>query len=158
MAKSRVRSFVSKYRDYIRFNKNMIISGTASFFATALIAQLYSLYDSNSFANSVVALLAEYGVYIPIFAFLFYRDNRHKYIDPITGKRNSKRLRTDIKKLFAAFSASEVIYAVTRIFVHYQFLGGGAEAYQASMAASLIATCVFFICINVGVKLTKLFR
>lgn len=154
----RAGGFLDKYRDYILFNKNLIISGTAAFFASAFIAQVHSLYDPNAVANSIIALAAEYGVYIPFFAFLFYRDNRQRYVDPLTGQRDSKRLRSDMKKLFAAFSISEVIYSMARIFTHYQFLQGGVEPYQASMGASLVSWAVFFVCINAGVKLTRLFH
>ncbi len=151
-------SFFIKYKDYILFNKNLIIAGTGAFFAGALAAQLYALHYSNALANSIVALATEYGVYIPVFVFLFYRDNRHKYVDPSTGKRNSKKLRGDIKKLFAAFSVSEIIYSVARTYFHYQLLQGGIEPYQASMVASSIAWAVFILSVNTGIKLVKLFK
>jgi len=150
--------FFSKYKDYVLFNKNLIISGTSAFFASAFVAHLYALYDSNVLANSIVALATEYGVYIPFFAFLFYRDNKHRYIDPLTGKRDSKKLRGDVKKLFTAFSISEIIFSITRTSAHYQFLQGGVEPYQASMIGSLIAWAVFFVCINAGIKLVRLFK
>ncbi len=116
------------------------------------------LHDSNALANSIVALVTEYGVYIPVFAFLFYSDNRHKYVDPSTGKQNSKKLRGDIKKLFAAFSVSEIIYSVARTYFHYGLLQGGMEPYQASMIASSIAWAVFILSVNTGIKLVKLFK
>jgi hypothetical protein len=150
--------FFSKYKDYILFNKNLIISGASAIFTSALVAQLYARYDSNALANSIVAIVVEYGVYIPFFALLFYRDNKHRYIDPLTGKRDSKKLGNDIKKLFAAFSISEVIFAVTRTSAHYQFLQNGVEPYQASIIGSLIAWAVFFVCINAGIKFVRLFK
>jgi hypothetical protein len=30
------------------------------------------------------------------FAFLFYRDNKVKHVDPATGKKDSKRVKEDI--------------------------------------------------------------
>jgi hypothetical protein len=150
--------FFSKYRDYVLFNKNLIISGASAILTSALVAQLYARYDSNALANSIAAIAAEYGVYIPFFAFLFYRDNKQKYIDLLTGKRDSKKLGNDVKKLFATFSISEIIFAVTRTSAHYQLLQSGAEAYQASMIGSLIAWAVFFVCINAGVKFVRLFK
>lgn len=158
MNATKIGSFLSKYKDYVLFNKDLIISGSAGFFASALVAQLYALHDSNALTNSIVALATEYGVYIPLFAFLFYRDNKHRYVDPLTGKRDSKKLKDDIKKLFTAFSISEIIYSITRISAHYQFLQGGVEPYQASMIGSLIAWAVFFVCINAGIKLVRLFK
>lgn len=150
--------FFSKYRDYVLFNKNLIISGASAIFTSALVAQLYTRYDTNALANSIVAIAAEYGVYLPLFAFLFYRDNRHRYTDPLTGKRDSKTLKNDVKKLLASFSISEIIFSITRTSAHYQILQSGAEAYQASMIGSLIAWAVFFVCINAGVKFVRLFK
>ena len=137
MNSASIGNFFNKYRDYFLFNKNLILSGTSAFFVSAFVAQLYASLNTNALANSIVALVADYGIYIPFFAFLFYRDNKRRYIDPLTGKKDSKRLRYDIKKLFAAFSFSEIIFAITRTSIHYQFLQVGMEPYQASMIASL---------------------
>lgn len=150
-------SFFSRYRDATLFNKNLIISGAAGFFASAIVSQLYSQYDSNDFVNSLLALVSEYAVYIPLFALLFYLDNRQKYVD-LTGKRNTKQIREDIKKLFAAFSLSEVIFAITRVLAQYQLLQADIKPYEASMIGSLVAWGVFFVSINIMAKLVKLFR
>ena len=89
MDKQPERSFFKKYRDAILFNRNLISAGAGGFIASAFISQLYySQYDSGDFAISVVALATEYTVCVPLFALLFYVDNRHKYFDPATGKRD----------------------------------------------------------------------
>lgn len=150
-------SFFLKYRDYILFNKNLLVSGTSAILASALVSHIHATYGGNPLVNSVIAMTTEYAVYIPFFAFLFYRDNRHRYMDPSTGKRDRAKVWSDVKKLLAAFSASEIIYAVVRISSHYQFLQVGTEAYQASILASLLAWAIFFACINAGVKLLRLF-
>ena len=100
----------------------------------------------------------EYGVYIPIFVFLFYRDNKNKYFYPITKKKESKKIKSDIKKLVSAFSTSEIIYSVSKITMHYFFLEQGIESYKASMIASLIAWIIFLIAINATAKVVKLFK
>ena len=115
-------------------------------------------YDKSNVSNSIVALSTEYGVYIPIFAFLFYRDNKVKYIDLVTGKKDSKKVKEDIWKLFAAFSVSEIIYSVMKISIHYQILQLGAQPYQASMISSLIAWVIFLVSINISTKVVKLFK
>src|SRR5712692_2911024 len=115
----------------VLFNKNILIAGAAGFFSGALGAQLYSQYDKNSFVNAIVALLSEYSVDIPFFAIAFYIDNRYRYYDPITGKKNTAVIKQDIKKLVIAISASEAFYAVTKIFTHYQFLQYAVAPYQA---------------------------
>jgi hypothetical protein len=155
---TKAAGFFSRYKDAVLFNRNLIISGAGGFFASAYVSQLYAQYDSSDLANSAVALAVEYGVYIPVFAALFYVDNRSKYVDPATGRRDSRRLRQDIKKLFAAFSVSEVIFAITRVLTQYGLLQAGSQPYEASMASSLVAWGVFFVAINSMAKLVKLFR
>ena len=83
------------------------MAGTCAFVSAAFITQFYyTQYNESHIANSIIALLSEYSVYIPLFALLFYIDNRHRYIDPLTGKKDFKTIRSDIKKLFTAFSIS----------------------------------------------------
>ena len=158
MTKAAGKSFFSKYKEAVLFNRNLIIAGAGAFFTSAYVSQLYAGYDSNDFANSTLALATEYGVYIPVFAALFYFDNRSKYVDPATGRRDSRRVMRDIKKLFAAFSVSEVIYSITKVAMQYALLQTTSQPYEASMASSLVAWGVFFVAINSMAKLVKLFR
>jgi hypothetical protein len=76
MDKQPARGFFKRYRDSILFNRNLIIAGAGGFSASAYMSQLYSQYGRNDAANSVIALATEYSVYIPVFALLFYIDNR----------------------------------------------------------------------------------
>lgn len=155
---TKAAGFIRKYMDSILFNRNLIIAGAGSFFASAYVSELYAQYDSNDLANSALALAVEYGIYIPVFAMLFYINNRSKYVDPATGRRDSRQIMQDIKKLFAAFSVSEVIYSVTKVAMQYWLLQAGNQPYEASMASSLIAWGVFFVAINSMAKLVKLFK
>ena len=103
--------------------------------------------------------MIEYGVYIPLFALLFYRDNRVRYIDPLTGGRNYEAIKTDVKKLVAAFSISELIFSFAKIYIHYELLQSSlVEAYQASMIGSIAAWAIFLVSINLSVKAVKLFK
>ena len=95
------------------FNKNLLVSGIISFLVGALFTQIYAQYDENYIANSLITLVIGYAVYIPLFAILFYRDNKAKYIDPLTGRKNSNRIKNDVKKLFTAFSISKAIFIVS---------------------------------------------
>ena len=158
MTKAAGKSFFTRYKDAVLFNRNLIISGAGAFFASAYVSQLYAQYDSNDFVNSALALAVEYGVYIPVFAMLYYVDNRNKYVDPATGRRDSRRVRQDIKKLFAAFSVSEVIYSITKVAMQYALLQTASQPYEASMASSLVAWGVFFVAINLMAKIVKLFK
>ncbi|MGI0068842.1 MAG: hypothetical protein ACREA3_03565 [Nitrosotalea sp.] len=150
--------FFSKYRDIILFNKNLIISGSVGVLSGAYVAQLYAQVDNNKIANSLLALVTEYLVYIPLFVFLFYVDNRHRYHNPLTGKKDTALIRQDIKKLLTAFSISEVVYSLTKASSQYQFLQINLQPYQASIVSSLIGWVVFFVLINYLTKLVKLFK
>jgi hypothetical protein len=139
----------SKYKDLILLNKNIIIAGTCAFISAAFFTQFYyTQYNESHIANSIVALLSEYSVYIPIFGLLFYWDNRYRYINPLTGKKDFKTIKMDIKKLLTALSISEVAYSLTKILITYQFLQLGVIPYQASMLGSLAASAVSIVLIN----------
>ena len=157
---AKISTFYNKYKAVLLFNKNLIISGAGGLFASAYISQLYSEFNKNEFANSILALTTEYAVYIPLFSILFYIDNRQKYVDPKTGKQNGKQIRDDIKKLFAAFTVSEVIYSIMRVSTQYGLLLHQlkVEPYEASMVSSLTAWGIFLVTINIMAKLTRLFR
>ena len=148
-----------KYKNTILFNKNLILSGIAAFFAGAIFTQLFAEHlPNNNLLNTLFTLSVEYGVYIPLFAVLFYLDNRYRYINPITGQKDSTQIKNDIKKLFAAFSISEVIYSICKISSQYYLLQRNTEPYQASMLAALFAWLVFLVCINTSIKAVKLFK
>ncbi len=149
---------LTKYRKVILFNKNLLISGIVSFLAGALATQSYVLFDRNNMSNAIITLTIGYCVYIPVFAFLFYRDNKSRYIDPLTGKKNSKNIREDITKLFGAFTVSEVIYIAVKLYIHYSLLQLYVQPYQALTIAELTAWGVFLISINTGIKVVKLLK
>jgi hypothetical protein len=154
-----VREFYQKYRNYILLNKNIVLSGVFAFFGGAIFTQLYAQYDNNNLANSIVTLSVEYAIYIPLFALLFYLDNKNRYIDQLTGKKLKGRIRCDVKKLVAAFSVSELIFSFSKIAIHYQLLQlYTVEPYEASMIGSLIAWTIFLVSINLSIKAVKLFR
>src|SRR6188472_3663642 len=152
------RKMLTKYRKVILFNKNLLISGIVSFLAGALSTQIYALFDDNNMYNAIITLTIGYCVYIPVFAFLFYRDNKLRYVDPLTGKKNSKNIREDIMKLLGAFTVSEVIFIATKLYIHYSLLQLYVQPYQALALAELTAWGVFLVSINTGIKVVKLFK
>ena len=82
------KGFYNKYRNYILLNRNIIIAGTAALIVGVFFTQLYSEYNKNNLLNSIVTLTVEYTVYIPIFTILYYLDNRVRYVDALSGKKN----------------------------------------------------------------------
>ena len=158
--KGKTQSLAQHYREFILFNKNLIIAGICSLFIGAYFSQLYTQYDgSNGAANSILTLLVEYSIDTPIFAILFYKDNKSRYVDILTGKKDPRKIKEDIKKLFAAFSITECVYSITKVSLQFQFLQyTNLQSYQAAMISSLIAWGLFFILINVTITAMSLFR
>ena len=152
------KKFYKKYRGYILFNKNIIIAGTAALIVGILFTQIYAQHATNNFLNSILTLTVEYAIYIPVFAFLFYFDNKNKYVDPLSGKKNYTKIKNDIIKLFTIFSVSEIIYAVSKVSIHFQLMQISFEPYQATTIASLAAWFIFLVIINLGARFVKLFR
>jgi hypothetical protein len=150
--------FYQRYRKVILFNKNVIFSGFVSYLTGALATQIYAVFDSNNISNVLITLIIGYCIYIPLFSFLFYTDNKSRYIDPLTGKKNFKNIKEDAKKLFGAFSVSEIIFIVTKLYIHYSLLQLSVQPYQALTLAELIAWGIFLISINTGIKAVKLFE
>ena len=151
-------NFSNKYKNYLLFNKNLIISGMFAFFAGAIFTQFYSEYDLNNLRNSFITLIIEYGIYIPLFAMLYYIDNKNKYLDNLTNKKNYSLIKQDIKKLLTAFSISEIVFSISKILIHYQLLQISVEPYKASMVGSICAWIIFFVVINYSIKTVKLFK
>jgi len=152
------KEFYNKYRNYILLNRNIIIAGTAALVVGVFFTELYSEYNKNNLLNSIVTLTVEYAVYIPIFAILYYLDNRGRYVDVLTGKKNYAIIKSDLIKLFTIFSISEVIYSVAKVSIHFQLMQISFEPYQATMIASTTAWLIFLIIINLGAKFVKLFK
>lgn len=151
-------NFYQRYRKAIFFNKNLILAGAISFLAGAVTTQVYSIFDSNSISNALITSAIGYCVYIPLFALLFYKDNKSRYVDPLTGKKGSENIKKDIRKLLGAFSISEVIFIITKISLQYILLRLFVQPYQALALAELIAWIVFLISINIDIKVVKLFK
>jgi hypothetical protein len=147
-----------KYKRVILFNKNLLISGMMSFLGGAVTTQIYKTIDNNNVSNSVITLIVGYCVYIPIFSFLFYRDNKSRYIDPVTKMRNYKNIKNDIIKLFGTFSISELVFIVTKLYIDYSLLSLNYQPYVAITIAELTAWVVFLVLINVSIKLVKLLK
>ena len=152
------RRFYNKHRNYILFNKNMLISGIFAFIVGTFFTQFYAQYEKNNFVNSIVTLSVEYVVYIPLFGFLYYLDNKEKYVDHISGKKNYAIIKNDIIKLFVIFSISEIIFSVSKVSIHFELMQISFEPYQASMIASFSAWFIFLVIINFGAKIVRLFK
>lgn len=150
--------FYEKHRSVILFNKNILVAAFAALWAGASVSQLYSNFGANDLIGTTTALGVEYSIYLSIFALLFYLTNKQRYVDPATGKKDYKLIKTDIKKLLAAFTVAEFVFSGTRIAVQYYLQVNSVEAYAASLIGSAVSWSVFFVMINVMARTVRLFR
>jgi len=95
------KTFYNKYKNYILFNKNIIIAGTAALIVGIFFTQLFAQHNENNLLNSISTLVVEYAVYIPIFGLLFYIDNKNRYREPSTGRKNYQNIKSDLIKKFS---------------------------------------------------------
>jgi hypothetical protein len=152
------KKFYNKYKDYILFNKNIIIAGTAALIVGTFFTQFYAQQNKNNFLNAIVTLSVEYAVYIPLFGVFYYLDNKGRYVDPLSGKKNYANIKNDIIKLVSIFAISEIIFSVSKVSIHFQLMQISFEPYQASMIGSFTAWFIFLVVINYGAKFVKLFK
>jgi hypothetical protein len=89
---------------------------------------------------------------------MFYIDNRKKYIDVVTGKRDSSRLKHDARKIVTALGVSELVYIITKFISIYLLLQTmAASPYQVAMLTTLMAWVFYIITANLMVRAQKLF-
>ncbi len=145
----------SKYKEYLKLNKNLLIAAGIDFIISAIIAQ--QLSDLEPYLNTTVTLGVDFVTYFSVFISLFLFDNRKKY-KLISDKTDWSSIKSDLKKILSSVGIGEVVYLTSRWFLQFHFLNIGFEAYQASVIAQIIAFVLFMIVTNIFIKLTKLYK
>jgi hypothetical protein len=143
------------YKEYIKLNKNLIISFIVAIIISALAAQL--LAEQESYINSSYTVIVDFIVFYSSFTTLFYFDNRKKYRLE-DGKLDKPRLKKDLIKIISSLGVGEIVYTAARWYLQFYFLTIQYEPYLASIMAHLISTILYMIVVNLGVKITKLYK
>ena len=113
---------------------------------------------ANNVLVSIFSIITGTGVYLIAFAGLFYIDNRKKYIDVVTGKRDLNRFKQDAKKIVTGLGVSEVIYMIAKFTSIYLLLQSNvALPYQVAMLSTLLARGFSTVTANLLIKAQKLF-
>ena len=87
-----------------------MIAAIAAIITDALVVQYAAQSITNNVLVSIFSIIIDTGVYLSVFAGLFYIDNRKKYIDVVTGMRDSNRFRQDAKKIVTALGVSSSLF------------------------------------------------
>jgi len=144
-----------KYKEYLKFNKNILLSFVAAFTVSAIFAQ--SIAEQEDYLNTTYTIIVDFSVFFSTFAGLFYLDNRKKY-RLNSGQLDSSRLKHDLVKIVASLGISEVVYTIVRWIFQYYFLTIQYDPYLASIISQSIATLVYMIVINMSIKFTRLYK
>ena len=157
----RITSFFTKF--YIRYsstislNKNLLLSGTVGFIVSLVVAYVSTKYSTDNFANSALTVIAGFVFSKIIFAILFHLDNKKKYTKKFTGKLNFPLLKQIVTKMVFADSIFDIINNVTRFFILLELLKLEYPPVQAATIASLIASFLAYLAINLVVKRIHVF-
>ena len=144
-----------KYKEYLKLNKNILFGYVASVVISAIAAQLLS--EQENYLNTTFTLMVDYSVYLSVFGGLYYMDNRKKY-KLTSGETDWHVLKKDLIKLVSSLGVGEIIYIIARWVLQYYLLTEVYEPYLASIIAQSISFVIFLIVVNLGVKLTGLYR
>jgi hypothetical protein len=153
-----LRQYYTRYRDLLLFNKNIIVAAIIAIITDATVVQYAAQSISNDVLVSIFSIITDTGVYLAAFAGLFYMDNKKKYINSITGKRDSYRFKQAAKKIVTTLGVSEVVYMIGKFTSIYLLLQSNvAPPYQVAMLSTLLAGVVSTVTANLMGKTQKLF-
>jgi hypothetical protein len=83
----------SRLREYLLFNRNILIGFSGAFLAGAVTSQAITRFTSPA-VNSLVSLVIKTSVYLAIFGILFYLDNKHRFVNERTQATEYGKLMT----------------------------------------------------------------
>lgn len=148
-----------KFKEYLLFNKNILISFLCAFITGAMISQRIAPEFTYA-VNSFITLITEDVIFYTIFGILFYLDNRRNYAkqkQPTAQSRGFENIRWVIIKIVSTLSLAEIEYNVVKPYIQYWLLTQRFEPYIASVIASLVAIAGFFAVADLMAYYTRLF-
>ena len=87
----------------------------------------------------------------------YYVDNRKKY-KLKSGEIDWQVLKKDLIKLISSLGIGEIIYIIARWVLQYYLLTEVYEPYLASIISQSISFILFLIVVNLGIKISGLYR
>jgi hypothetical protein len=148
---------VGRLRDYLLFNRNILIGYVGAFLTGALISQAIAK-SASPLVNSIVSVVGELGVFLAIFGVLFYFDNKDKFIDEQGKRIESGKLKWILVKLASTLSVAEIEYNTVKPSIHFWLLTLDYQPFIASSIASFIAIIGYLAVADSMAYLTRLFK
>lgn len=137
-----LRFIYANRRSYFTFNKQLLLSGFAGFFAGIGVAEAVARFTSDEVVISVSSGVVDYAASIVGFLALYYYDNRPKYPE-LAGKERVKRIMKDALSLWPSVAAADVAFIVTRPYVHSVLLLAGFEAGIGAAISHFAGVAIF---------------
>jgi hypothetical protein len=147
-----------KYYNTISLNKNLLISGSAGFLSSIIMAHFVAEFSTSHVLNSAMTVITGFLAYKIIFAILFHIDNKQNYTKRLTGKINFIALRRIFIKMILASTIFDTVNNITRFLLIIQLLKLEYSAIEAAMISSLVASVLSYSTINLIVKYIHLFN
>ena len=161
LRKSDTVTFITKLylnnKSTISLNKNLLLSGMVGFTVSLFVAYYSSLYSTNNFVNSALTVIIGFISSKVVFVVLFHLDNKKKYTKKITGKLNLRILKQVVMKMLFADSVFDIINNAARFFLLLQLLKINYPPIQAAIIASIIASALSYLAINLIVRRIHVF-
>ncbi len=153
-----IASFYNRYKELIRFNRNIIVSAIITAISDIFVLTLASTSHPNNYLLvSLLSLFADFAIYNFIFIVLFFKGNRDRYIDK-NGNRNTQKIKSDSLRLLTALGLSEIAYLSAKFVSTYaMFSYNKIEPSQISLITTVIAWILYLVTANIMIKKAKVF-
>jgi hypothetical protein len=139
-------------KEYLKLNKNLLLSAMFSMAISAIVAQL--LAEQETYLNSTFTIITGYAVFFSSFGTLYYFGLRKKY----GTLQKNKKLKYELKRLIASLGIGEIFYLAIRWSTLFHFLNIDIEPYLASLTSEAISLASYMLVVTISAKLTGLYK
>ena len=142
-------------KEYLKLNKNLLISLAFSTIVSTSVAQI--LADQENYLNTTYTVIAGYSVFFSVFIIMFYIDFKHRY-KLSSGQTNYGLLKKELIQLISSLGIGEIVYLAVRWTTMYYFLDLNYEPYIASLSSEAISTVCYLFVVTFSGKIVGLFK
>ncbi|MGZ5551518.1 MAG: hypothetical protein ACXWE7_12105 [Nitrososphaeraceae archaeon] len=147
----------SRLKDYFLFNRNILIGFAGAFLTSAGTSQVIAKITSP-IINSLISIAVETSIFLAIFGFLFYWENRNKFVDEQGKRKESAKVKWVILKLVSTLSIAEIEYNTVKPAIHFWLLSLDYQPFIASAIASFISIIGYLVVADSMAYFTRLFK
>jgi hypothetical protein len=147
----------NRLKDYLLFNRNILIGFAGAFLTSAGISQIISK-NTSPIVNSLISITVETSIFLAIFGILFYFNNKDKFLDEQGKGKKSAKVKWTILKLVSTLSIAEIEYNTVKPAIHFWLLTIDYQPFIASIIASIISIIGYLVVADSMAYLTRLFK